>query len=197
MQLNLMKFIIAILFIVGAVNKSQAQHDKEKRKLNIDFGIKAGESVASLRTGWDNIWDKSGNIGFNAGAFARIGNLLYFQPELNYVQFRNQYSTVPEPSDPEFQLLNMPLLGGLKIIQKKDFNIRMSGGPDFYFNHQGIAGPAGTAYKKYAIGQACDTGMDYRQFTLDARYSYGLSRISGNSEQKLNIFSIVAGFKFQ
>jgi len=196
-HLHPMKFIIATLLIIIAVNSSRAQDTKENRKFEIEFGIKAGGSVSSLRTGWDNIWNKSGKMGFNAGVFARIGNRLYIQPEINYAQFHNEYSAVPVPRDPEFQFLNVPLLGGLKIIQKMDFTIRMSGGPDFYYNHQGIAGPSGKGYKNYNIGQACDAGLDYGKFTFDARYSYGLSKISAASEQKLNIFSIDLGYKFK
>jgi len=67
------KLITTAILIVLGISSVKAQSTTQ-----IDFGIKAGASFSTLKTGLDAVTDKSGKVGFNAGVFARIGKDFYF-----------------------------------------------------------------------------------------------------------------------
>lgn len=180
----------AILLTIGITSVKAQSGD-------ITIGVKAGMSIATLKTGLNAISDKSGKVGFNAGVFARAGNALYFQPEVNYATFSNQYSFNARDYDAKFSMINVPLLVGYKIINDKAMNLRISAGPDLYYNLKKPAVPAGFDYKRFSAGGAADVGIDLDNLTLDARYSLGLSKLNKDLGQKANIFSLSVGFKFQ
>jgi len=164
---------------------------------DITFGIKAGVSVSTLKTGLNAVTDKSGKVGFSAGIFARTGDNLYFQPEVNYTTFSNKYNFNASAYDAKFNMINVPLLVGYKLVAEKDMNFRISAGPDLYYDLKKTVAPAGFDYKKFSAGGAADVGVDFGNLTLDARYSLGLSKVNKDLGQKVNIFSAAIGFKFQ
>ena len=180
----------AILLTIGITSVKAQSSD-------ITIGVKAGVSVSTLKTGLNAVSDKSGKVGFNAGVFARAGNDLYFQPEVNYATFSNKYSFNAQKYDAKFSMINVPLLVGYKIINNKDMNLRISAGPDLYYDLKKPAAPAGFEYKRFSAGGAADVGVDLGSLTLDARYSLGLSKLNKDLGQKANIFSVAVGFKFQ
>jgi hypothetical protein len=67
----------ASVMLLG-ITTAKAQSASEE-----NFGVKAGVNFSTLKTGLNAVTDKSGKIGFNAGVFARVGNNVFFQPELN------------------------------------------------------------------------------------------------------------------
>src|SRR5438552_587932 len=79
-------FATAAILVTLGIGSAKAQSTSD-----LEFGIKAGVNFSTLKTGLSAINDKSGKIGFNAGIFARAGQTLYFQPELNYVTFSDKY----------------------------------------------------------------------------------------------------------
>jgi hypothetical protein len=180
----------AILLTIG-ITTVKAQSD------DITIGVKAGVSVSTLKTGLNAVSDKSGKVGFNAGIFARAGNDLYFQPEVNYATFSNKYSFNTKNYDAKFSMINVPLLVGYKIVNDKDMNLRISAGPDLYYDLKKPAAPTGLDYKRFSAGGAADVGIDLGNLILDARYSLGLSKLNKDLGQKANIFSMSVGFKFQ
>lgn len=184
-------FATAILIVLG-VSSLKAQSTTD-----IDFGVKAGVSFSTLKTGLNAVTDKSGKIGLNAGVFARIGNSLYFQPEINYVSFSDKYRFNGTAYDAKFKQVNVPLMAGYKIMNTKDLILRVSAGPDFYYNLNNPAAPGGFKYKKLSTGSALNAGVDIGSLTVDARYSLGVSKINNGLGQKSNIFSLGVGFKFQ
>ncbi|HEY8929659.1 MAG TPA: porin family protein [Mucilaginibacter sp.] len=181
---------VTMLFTIAAVTVKAQSTD-------ITFGVKAGVSISTLKTGLNAVTDKSGKIGFNAGIFARTGDNLYFQPEVNYATFSNKYNFNASAYDAKFSMINVPLLVGYKLVTEKDMNFRISAGPDLYYDLKKTAAPAGFGYKKFSAGGAADVGVDFGNLTLDARYSLGLSNVNKNLGQKANIFSAAIGFKFQ
>jgi hypothetical protein len=180
----------AILFTLG-VGSVKAQTS------DIDFGIKAGVNFSTLKSGLNAITDKSGKIGFNAGVFARVGEALYFQPEINYVTFSDKYRFNSNSYDAKFRQLNVPLMVGYKIVNAADLNFRVSAGPDLYYNLKKPIAPEGFKYKNISAGGVVDAGVDIGSLTFDARYSLGLSKVNKELGQKANIFSLGVGYKFQ
>ena len=180
----------AILLTVGAVTVKAQTGD-------ITVGVKAGVSISTLKTGLNAVTDKSGKVGFNAGVFARTGDDLYFQPEVNFATFSDKYSFNAKTYDAKFNMINVPLLVGYKLVKNKDMNFRVSAGPDLYYNLKKTIAPVGYDYKKFSAGAAANIGVDLGNLTLDARYSLGLSKVNKDLGQKANIFSVGVGFKFQ
>jgi hypothetical protein len=170
---------------------------KAQSASEVNFGVKAGVNFSTLKTGLNAVTDKSGKIGFNAGVFARVGNNVFFQPELNYVTFSDKYRFNANSYEAKFRQLNVPLLVGYKFVNTSDFNFRLSAGPDLYYNLKKPVAPAGFEYKKFSAGAALNAGVDIGPLTLDARYSLGLKKVNSELGQKANIFSFTAGFKFQ
>jgi len=164
---------------------------------DIEFGVKAGVSFSTLKTGLNAITDKSGKTGFNAGVFARIGKDLYFQPELNYVSFGDNYKFNNTAFQAKFRQLNLPLMVGYKIVNTDELIFRVSAGPDLYYNLKKPIAPAGFKYSDLTAGGVVNAGVDIGSLTFDARYSLGLSKFNKDLGQKSNIFSLGVGFKFQ
>jgi hypothetical protein len=182
----------ATLFILLGITSVKAQSTSE-----VNFGIKAGVSFSTLKTGLNAINDKSGKIGINAGVFARAGKDIFFQPELNYVTFSDKYRFNSTSYEVKFKQLNVPLMIGYKLVNTSDFNIRVSAGPDLYYNLKKPVAPTGTEYKKFTAGGVLNAGVDFGPLSIDARYSMGLSKFNSALGQKSNVFSISAGFRFQ
>lgn len=184
--------LLATAFVLAlGIGSAKAQSS------DLEFGIKAGVNFSTLKTGLNAVSDKSGKIGFNAGIFARTGQTLFFQPELNYVTFSDKYRFNSDSYDAKFKQINVPLMVGYKLINTADLNLRVSAGPDLSYNLKKPIAPGGFKYKDFTTGAVVNAGVDIGSLTFDARYSYGLSKFNKELGQKANIFSLGVGFKFQ
>ena len=192
-KMKTIKLFVTTILIIAGVGSVKAQSTDP----GIDFGIKAGVSFSTLKTGLDAVTDKSGKIGYNAGVFARIGNTVYFQPELNYVSFSDKYNFNNTAYNEKFGQLNLPLMAGYKIVNTDALIFRVSAGPDLYYNIKKPVGPEDFKYSNFTAGGVVNTGIDIGSLTFDARYSLGLSKFNKDLGQKSNIFSLGVGFKFQ
>ncbi len=183
------KFYLAVAAILFTMGTASAQ-DTE-----FNFGIKAGASYATLPSSLKSITDKKGKIGYNVGAFARVGKALYFQPELNYVSFKSSYNYGSATYKPKFNQINLPLMVGYKIFNTSDLNFRVSAGPDLSYTLNKAEGPATFDYKKFNAGGVINAGVDIGNLTLDARYSRGFTKINKELDEKTGIFNLSVGFK--
>lgn len=187
-----LKLTFATALLALASTAVKAQNTPE-----LTYGVKAGVSFSTLKTGLNAINDKSGKVGLNAGAFARIGSNIFFQPEVNYVSFSNEYRFNNTKYESKFKQLNVPLMAGIKLMNTDQMNLRVSAGPDLYYNLNTPSAPAGHKYKNLSVGGVVNAGIDVGSLTFDARYSLGLSKLNKDLGQKSNIFSVSVGFKFQ
>ena len=89
---------------------------------NVNMGIKVGASLSTLSTGFNAVTDKSGDMGFNAGIFARVGNKFYVQPELNYATFSNKYTFNATDYKPTFQFINFSFYYYLSLPTTQQLN---------------------------------------------------------------------------
>lgn len=170
---------------------------KAQSETDLTFGIKAGINLSTLANGLIDMSDKKGKIGINAGIFARIGNKVYFQPELNYVTFSNTYNFNSNNYQVKFKDLNVPLMLGHRIIDKNDLILRISAGPDLYYNLKNQVSPVDSEYKRTSIGGILNVGVDLGSFTIDTRNSIGLTKLNKDFGQKPNIFGLSIGYKFR
>jgi len=187
MKTNRFYLMIAVMVMTAGAVKAQ--------DTGLTFGLKAGLNYATLPTSLKEVTDKKGKVGYNLGAFARVGKTLYFQPELNYVTFKSAYNYASNTYKPKFNQLNLPLMVGYKLINTEALNLRISAGPDLSYTLNKAQGPSGFEYKKFNAGGLINAGVDIGSLTIDARYSRGLTKINKDLNEKTGIFNLSVGFK--
>ena len=139
--------------------------------------------------------------GLILGAFARINlvNNLSFQPELLYAK-KGGKTKVKTTSSDSFSLestyhtWDIPLLAHLRLIDLKVFNIYGVGGPVASFrvneenkwsdinNLDSFSENMKTAQWNFQAGG----GVEFGNFNLDVRYSWGLSDVSETKLERIN-----------
>jgi|SRR5690606_7083984 len=177
-------FVFAALMLTSVLVKAQS----------VDLGVKVGVNYGTLPSGMDELTDEAGKLGFNLGVFARVGDELYFQPEVNFSSYSSEYTYASEKFEPKFRNLNVPLMVGYKIVNEEALKFRVSLGPDLNYALKDPIAPADTEYKKFNAGGVLNAGVDLGMFTIDARYSRGLTKANEGLDQKSGIFNLSLGF---
>ncbi len=202
-------FIIAALALVSLSASAQ-----------VAFGIKAG-FVSSL--GFDQNWIFNAEnlkiktdqaYGFDAGLMLRAGYRFYGQVELNY-HFVSSLNEIGQMVEDTFngkksqsiteQSINIPIMAGVKLVDTKNFNLRLMVGPTFNFNigKDGALSMDGVDSKLNicSFGLDCGIGMDIWVFSLDARYrlvqpgyTYKINEVTMNTNP-VNSFEVSLGWK--
>ena len=202
-------FIIAALALVSLSASAQ-----------VAFGIKAG-FVSSL--GFDQNWTFNAEnlkiktdqaYGFDAGLMLRAGYRFYGQVELNY-HFVSSLNEIGQMVEDTFngkksqtiteQSINIPVMAGVKLVDTKNFNLRLMVGPSFNFNigKDGALSMDGVDSKLNicSFGLDCGIGMDIWVFSLDARYrlvqpgyTYKINEVTMNTNP-VNSFEVSLGWK--
>lgn len=168
----------------------------------LNFGIKAGYNssltlgnIGSIQSGDYDLTDVKSELsnGFHAGVFARIGKKIYVQPELLYAMGKKEYTItfqdavnndITYDKFVNISTVDIPLLVGYKLLDKKMANIRLFAGPKLRLDAGSslefgnvISGGTITQedllrdVKKSQIGLEAGVGIDVLMFTLDARYN--------------------------
>jgi hypothetical protein len=106
---------------------------------SFDLGIKAGLNNSKITVNSEDFTSSTIN-NFHFGAFARINlDRVYIQPEayysskggnIDYILSSNPLQTVSEFN---YDMIDVPILFGVNIINKKAFKFRAMGGPLFSF----------------------------------------------------------------
>ena len=161
-------FAAAFLFLVSV---AFAQGDF------FDLGIKAGINSSKISTDLNQYNEETIN-NYNFGAFARLNiGRIYVQPEAYYsskggeVIEKVNLSTINKF---DLKALDVPVLAGLKIINKEALNLRIMGGPVFsYITDKEIRGD-GNIFDKENIkdsymGWQLGAGIDFLMLTFDVR----------------------------
>ncbi|MBD0832024.1 outer membrane beta-barrel protein [Aestuariibaculum sediminum] len=137
------------------------------------FGIKGGlnynangdyfESIS------DNYQNPDRNVGFHIGLFGKVGNQIFFKPELVYTSTKSDYN------DDSFKMkkLDVPLLVGAKIIGP----LNVFAGPSFQYildtEFENIT--IDDVDKDLTVGLNFGIGVNFRKVGLDLRYERGFS----------------------
>lgn len=181
-------FIFAILFVVSICASAQ-----------LHFGLKAGyNSTLNLKSFDDldpqyNLEKLNGELsnGFHAGVFVRLGKKVYFQPELLYAMQKNEYeltlADVNQSADAlakkmvKISTVDVPLLVGVKLLDKNLVNLRIFAGPKFRLNAGSSIDWENVSttnierlegdFKSANVGLEAGAGIDVLMFTLDARFN--------------------------
>jgi hypothetical protein len=154
----------------------------------LKFGPKIGYNASRLTTSLDSITTEY-KSGFLFGAFVRIGDRFYLQPELCYsthggILLKDSLGYYWK-QDIHIGCLDIPVLAGFRIINTNLLNIRAFAGPvlSFVLNKKvtgsgDLTGPI----QKSDISSTnwyiqAGAGMDIWMLTLDIRYQIGLNKI--------------------
>lgn len=169
--------ITGLLFIMGS---SYAQYE-------FDLGLKAGLNNSRVTVNKDD-FDATTINSFHIGTFARFNlNRLYLQPEIYYSSKGGDIEEIlagdafDAISSFNYHMIDVPLILGIKVINKQALNFRVLGGPVFSFltdtSIETRNSELSTEYfKDRLFGWQYGIGADFLMFTLDAR----IERSSGN-----------------
>ena len=117
----------------------------------------------------DNFESPEKNIGYHIGIFGKLGNRVYFRPELVYTQTKSDYDT----GDFDIKKLDAPLLVGFKVLGP----ISVFGGPALQYiidsDFEGLN--VNDIENDFSIGFNFGVGVNFNSFGLDLRYERGFS----------------------
>lgn len=183
--------VMAAGLLVPAGVFAQEQQTSMDSGMTAKFGIKGGLNLTSLYV--DNVSSEHMKAGFNAGIFAKLPVTRGFsiQPELLYSVkgAKDTYNNLLEGSgEYQFNLgyIEMPVLAVINLA--RNFNLH-AGGYAAYLasanvkdvNSDGSVNGAtdlnADNFQRWDFGLIGGLGFDIENFTLGARYNYGLTNI--------------------
>ncbi|MGZ0016436.1 outer membrane beta-barrel protein [Yeosuana sp. AK3] len=142
------------------------------------FGIKAGlnynangdyfESVSS------NAQHPDRNVGYHFGLFGKIGNHIYFKPELVYTSTKSDYDN----NSFEMQKLDAPLLIGMRVLGP----VSVFAGPSFQYildsEFDNIS--INNIENDFSVGLNFGIALNLKKIGIDLRYERGFSNNEAN-----------------
>ncbi len=137
------------------------------------FGIKGGlnyngngdyfESIGATAENPDR------NVGYHLGVFGKIGDKLYFKPELVYSRTKSSYDN----DDFIMKKFDAPLLVGVKVLGP----ISVFGGPSLQYivdtEFDGIT--IDDVNDDFSVGLNFGIGLNFNKFGIDLRYERGFN----------------------
>ncbi|MBU1581057.1 MAG: PorT family protein [Bacteroidetes bacterium] len=195
------KIIFAALFMMIASALSA----------QISLGPKIGYTTNKLSTDKSDITSDLKNS-FIYGAFLRLGDKWYIQPEINFYTAGGVFKTPdiasPNPVNDEVELktIQIPLYIGLTLADLKLAKIRAQAGPTAnIYTEKKINPLSGSTYASIKETDINDiqwgfqfgAGVDVLMFTLDVQYYLGLNNVISDIEvggEKVTFDSKSKGF---
>jgi hypothetical protein len=191
-----MKRIMCVAVLLAAMatgtrSFAQVQQTSEESFLTPKFGIKGGLNLTNMFV--DDVSDENMKVGFNAGFFAKIPVARGFsiQPELLYTSkgAKQEYNNIIQgQGEYRFNLnyVELPVLAVINVA--KNFNLHL--GPYVSYlaaaniknlredhGQDEIAELDADNFNRFDYGLVGGLGVDISNFTIGARYSYGLREI--------------------
>ena len=154
--------LLAIFFVTG-INAQTASGFGLKGGLNYNANGKYFESIS------ENAKNPDRNIGYHLGIFGKIGNRVYFKPELVYTSTKSDYDN----DTFKMEKLDAPLLVGVKVLGP----VSVFGGPAFQYildsEYDGIS--INDIENDFTLGLNFGIGLNFKRLGLDLRYERGFS----------------------
>lgn len=201
-----MKKVILVFSAILLATAMQAQ---------FHFGPQIGYTSSKLTT---NLSDVTADVksNFMFGAFARFGEKIYVQPEVNWLTQGGVWTeSFDDPLQNKelkmtYKTIQIPVSLGWRIIDLKVVNIRLFGGvaANIVTNKEievkNITDPIESADWKDMIWQyQVGAGVDVLMFAVDVKYMGGLNELMKNDikidgqtiSTKSNLFTVTLGWK--
>jgi len=184
-------FILGGLLFTSTAVRAQEQQTSAESNLKAKFGIKGGLNLTNLYV--SDVSTEHMKAGFNAGVFAKLPVTKGFsiQPELLYSVkgAKEDYNNFVQGSgEYRFNLgyMELPVLAVVNLAP--NFNLHLGGYAAYLVNAniknvddqgtvQGASDLNTDDFKRWDFGLVGGLGFDIENFTLGARYNYGLSHI--------------------
>ena len=137
------------------------------------FGLKGGLNYSANGDYFESIGENAQNpernIGYHVGVFAKLGNKLYFRPELVYTATKSDYD-----SDVfSVKKIDVPVLVGLKVIGP----LSVFAGPSFQYildtEFDGIN--IDKLENDFSVGLNFGIGVNLNKIGIDLRYERGFN----------------------
>ena len=191
------KILLAACFILVVSGSAFAQ---------FNLGIKGGLNYNTIKAENEE-FDESGILGYQLGVWARIGKVVYLQPEAyigtkgSKLRFKTLGTLTTVEEEQKFTTLDIPLLLGAKVGVDK-LNLRFMAGPAFQFNlgdngtsfNQAI-NPSFYEYRDFITNLQVGAGIDFSSLSVDLRYETSLQDINKNDGQRQSLLHLSLGFK--
>ncbi|MEZ4802931.1 MAG: outer membrane beta-barrel protein [Gelidibacter sp.] len=160
------KLIIAATLIFMSCLATQAQNGS-------GFGIKGGFNYNGNGDYFESIGANAEhpdrNIGYHLGVFGKIGDKLYFKPELIYTSTKSTYDN----DDFRMKKFDAPLLVGVKVLGP----VSVFGGPSLQYivdtDFDGIT--IDDVEDDFSVGLNFGIGLNFNKFGIDLRYERGFN----------------------
>lgn len=157
--------LVAIIAFTTSI-VSQAQNGS-------GFGIKGGFNYNGNGDYFESIGanaeNPDRNVGYHLGVFGKIGDKLYFKPELIYTSTKSSYDN----DDFRMKKFDAPLLVGVKILGP----VSVFGGPSLQYivdtDFDGIT--IDDVENDFSVGLNFGIGLNFNKFGIDLRYERGFS----------------------
>lgn len=135
------------------------------------FGIKAGLNYNANGDYFESIGANAEhpdrNVGYHVGVFGKIGNKLYFRPELMYTATKSDYDS----DDFTMKKIDAPLLFGIKVIGP----VSVFGGPSLQYildtEFDGIT--IDDVDDDFSVGLNFGISLNIDKLGIDLRYERG------------------------
>ena len=201
-----MKKLILVISAFLIITATQAQ---------FHFGPQIGYTASKLTTNTSNITSSVKN-NFLFGAFVRIGEKFYVQPEVNWLtqggiwESEEMIGIDNHKLEMTYKTIQIPVSLGWRIIDLKLVNIRLFGGAsaNIALNKEmeinGITEPLEDSEWNDLVWQyQVGAGVDVLMFALDVKYVGGINDwnkndfvFDGNTiSTKANLFMVTLGWK--
>jgi hypothetical protein len=163
---NLQKAVFTVVILVFISFNLNAQ-------VGSAFGLKGGLNYGANGDYFSSIGanaqNPDRNLGYHIGVFGKLGNRLYFRPELVYTATKSDYD-----SDIfEIKKIDAPLLVGLKVLGP----LSVFAGPSFQYildtEFDGIN--IDTIENDFSVGLNFGIGVNFNKIGIDLRYERGFS----------------------
>ncbi len=160
------KTILLALFLVSITSFTFAQSAT-------GFGIKGGLNYNANGDYFESIGSNAKhpdrNVGYHIGLFGKVGDQIYFKPELVYTSTKSDYDN----DSFKMQKLDAPLLVGLKVLGP----VSVFAGPSFQYildsDFNGIA--INDVKNDFTVGLNFGIGLNINKLGIDLRYERGFS----------------------
>lgn len=163
------KLMLLALFFFGiwVANAQTASSFGIKGGLNYNGNGKYFESIEA------NAKNPDKNVGYHLGVFGKIGDRLYFRPELVYTNTKSDY----EDEEFKMQKFDAPLLIGMKVLGP----LSVFGGPAIQYivdaDFEGIT--IDDVESDFSVGLNFGIALNINKIGIDLRYERGFSENEG------------------
>lgn len=198
---------IFVIFILTAFTLSAYSQDK----IDLDWGIKVGLNNSKITFNKDD-YSPENILNYHFGGYARLNlGRVYIQPEAYFISKGGDikeivsFNPISTISSFDYKMVDVPVLAGVTVMEKKVFNLRIMAGPVFSFNTkkdvetvQGEAIFSKENLKNSFIGWQYGIGADVLFFTFDARIDHSLGKVYEDTgmDAKSKSLLLSLGIKF-